>query len=84
MATLTTPASLLFLGTIPKQEMPVTIIMGANGSGKTTLLNHVLKNKHNLKIAVLINEFGDIDSHSVVSIDKDIVKLSNGCILLHN
>ncbi|MDF5711754.1 MAG: GTP-binding protein [Nostoc sp. S4] len=67
---------------IPKQGMPVTIITGFLGSGKTTLLNQILKNKQDLKVAVLVNEFGDIniDSQLLVSIDQDMVELSNGCI----
>ncbi|MBD2209460.1 GTP-binding protein [Nostoc linckia FACHB-104] len=67
---------------IPKRGMPVTIITGFLGSGKTTLLNQILKNKHDLKVAVLVNEFGDIniDSQLLVSMDEDMVELSNGCI----
>jgi G3E family GTPase len=62
--------------------MPVTIITGFLGSGKTTLLNHILSNKQNLKVAVLVNEFGNIniDSQLLVSTDEDMVELSNGCI----
>ena len=68
--------------TIPKRGLPVTIITGFLGSGKTTLLNHVLSNNQNLKVAVLVNEFGDIniDSHLLISMDEDMVELSNGCI----
>jgi G3E family GTPase len=67
---------------IPKQGMPVTIITGFLGSGKTPLLNHILQNRHNLKVAVLVNEFCDIniDSQFFLSLDKDMVQLSNGCI----
>jgi G3E family GTPase len=67
---------------IPKQGMPVTIITGFLGSGKTTLLNQILQNKQDKKVAVLVNEFGDIniDSQLLVSMDKDMVELSNGCI----
>lgn len=67
---------------IPKRGMPVTIITGFLGSGKTTLLNQILKNKENLKVAILVNEFGDIniDSQLLVSLDEDMVELSNGCI----
>ncbi|MFQ4141014.1 GTP-binding protein [Chlorogloeopsis sp. ULAP02] len=67
---------------IPKWGMPVTIITGFLGSGKTTLLNQILKNKQNLKVAVLVNEFGDIniDSQLLISMDEDMVELSNGCI----
>ncbi|NET37909.1 MAG: GTP-binding protein [Cyanothece sp. SIO1E1] len=67
---------------ILKRGMPVTIITGFLGSGKTTLLNHILSNNRDLKVAVLVNEFGDIniDSQLLVSMDEDMVELSNGCI----
>ena len=67
---------------IPKRGMPVTIITGFLGSGKTTLLNQILKNRQDLKVAVLVNEFGDIniDSQLLVSTEDDMVELSNGCI----
>jgi G3E family GTPase len=67
---------------LPKRGMPVTIITGFLGSGKTTLLNQILGNRQDLKIAVLVNEFGDIniDSQLLVSIDEDMMELSNGCI----
>ncbi|WP_310428638.1 GTP-binding protein [Chamaesiphon sp. VAR_48_metabat_135_sub] len=67
---------------IPKRGMPVTIITGFLGSGKTTLLNHILSDRQGLKVAVLVNEFGDIniDSQLLVSIDEGMVELSNGCI----
>ncbi|BAZ14429.1 hypothetical protein NIES4071_62730 [Calothrix sp. NIES-4071] len=67
---------------IPKRGMPVTMITGFLGSGKTTLLNQILQNKQDMKVAVLVNEFGDIniDSQLLVSMDEDMVELSNGCI----
>jgi len=67
---------------IPEGGLPVTIITGFLGSGKTTLLNQILENKQNLKVAILVNEFGDIniDSQLLVSYEDDIVELSNGCI----
>ncbi|MBD2253445.1 CobW family GTP-binding protein [Nostoc parmelioides] len=81
MNTLTTETTNI-IPEIPKRGMPVTIITGFLGSGKTTLLNQILKNKHDLKVAVLVNEFGDIniDSQLLVSVDQDMVELSNGCI----
>ena len=67
---------------IPKQGMPVTIITGFLGSGKTTLLNYILQNCQDLKVAVLVNEFGDIniDSQLLVSVDENMMELTNGCI----
>ena len=67
---------------LPKQKIPVTIITGFLGSGKTTLLNYILSNRQNLKVAVLVNEFGDIniDSQLLISIDEEMILLSNGCI----
>lgn len=70
------------LPSLPKSGMPVTIITGFLGSGKTTLLNQILQNKNNLKVAVLVNEFGDIniDEQLLISVESDMVELDNGCI----
>ncbi|MEL7409269.1 MAG: GTP-binding protein, partial [Cyanobacteria bacterium J06558_2] len=70
------------LPSLPKSGMPVTIITGFLGSGKTTLLNQILQNKEQLKIAVLVNEFGDIniDEQLLVSVESDMIELDNGCI----
>ncbi|MGD1716054.1 CobW family GTP-binding protein [Dapis sp. BLCC M172] len=67
---------------IPKRGMPVTIVTGFLGSGKTTLINQILYNKQNLKVAILVNEFGDIniDSQLLIDLNDNMVELSNGCI----
>jgi G3E family GTPase len=65
--------------------VPLTIISGFLGAGKTTLLNYVLHAEHNLKVAVLVNDFGEIniDSELIVGIENEIdntISFSNGCI----
>lgn len=68
--------------TPPADKIPVTILTGFLGAGKTTLLNYILREQHGKRIAVIENEFGevDIDSDLVVSSDEEIYEMSNGCI----
>ena len=63
-------------------KRPVTILSGFLGSGKTTLLNHILKADHGLRIAVMINDFGDvnIDKDLIAGQTGDVVELSGGCL----
>ncbi|WP_179404701.1 CobW family GTP-binding protein [Burkholderia guangdongensis] len=62
--------------------VPVTILTGFLGSGKTTLLNHILTERHGYRIAVIENEFGevDVDSDLVMTSDEEIFQMTNGCI----
>ena len=62
--------------------IPITILTGFLGSGKTTLVNHVLGSAHGLKVAVIVNEFGDIsiDDKLISRQAQDIIELANGCI----
>lgn len=67
------------------KKIPVTIVTGFLGSGKTTLIRHLLKNTNGRRLAVLVNEFGEmgIDGEllkSCCSNEEDIVELSNGCL----
>jgi G3E family GTPase len=63
-------------------KIPVTIIAGFLGAGKTTLLNRILNEHHGLRIAVLVNDFGDvsIDSQLITNIEGETISLANGCI----
>lgn len=64
------------------QQVPVTILTGFLGAGKTTLLNYILTEKHGHRIAVIENEFGevDVDSDLVMTSDEEIFQMTNGCI----
>jgi len=63
-------------------KLPATIITGFLGAGKTTLLNRVLTECHAERIAVIVNEFGEIgiDGQLVVDVKEAVVELNNGCI----
>ncbi len=70
-------------------KIPVTVISGFLGAGKTTLVRHLLQNNQGRRIAVLVNEFGEIgiDGDLLRSCqvcdedgDRNIVELTNGCL----
>ena len=71
-----------------KKEIPITLITGYLGSGKTTLINHILQNENQKKIAVIVNDIGEvnidetlIEQGGVVNKkDSSLVALTNGCI----
>ena len=60
----------------------VTVLTGFLGAGKTTLVNHILSTDHGRRIAVIVNEMGEIgiDGDLIVSSDEEIVEMANGCV----
>ena len=69
--------------TNPPKKIPVTVITGYLGSGKTTLLNHILTQQHGRKVAVIVNEFGEvgIDGQLIVQdADEQLIEFNNGCL----
>jgi G3E family GTPase len=60
----------------------VIILTGFLGSGKTTLLNRILTAEHGRRVAVIVNEFGQvgIDHHMLLSSNQEVVQMNNGCV----
>ena len=69
-------------------KIPATIITGFLGAGKTTLIRHMLQNAQGRRIALIINEFGDLGVDGDIlkgcgdetCREEDVMELSNGCI----
>ncbi|WP_137291456.1 CobW family GTP-binding protein [Natronorubrum halophilum] len=66
------------------ETIPVTVVSGYLGAGKTTLINHLLSNPGGRRVAVIINDMGEVNIDAELieraSEDEGIVDLSNGCI----
>ena len=69
------------------KKIPVTVLTGYLGSGKTSLLNHILHGNHGKKIAVIVNDMGEvnideflIDKKGFKRTEEKLVSMSNGCI----
>lgn len=72
---------------VKKQKTPITFLCGYLGAGKTTLLNRVLTNQQGYKVAVIVNDIGEINVDASliakggnITDTSDIVPLTNGCI----
>ncbi len=64
------------------RRVPYTVIGGYLGAGKTTLLNQLLRENDGKRLAVIVNDFGDIgiDADLIVGHEGDTISLANGCI----
>jgi len=70
-----------------KKKIPITLLTGYLGAGKTTLLNRVLTNQKGYKVAVIVNDIGEVNvderlisKEAQITDSSSLVPLTNGCI----
>ncbi len=70
-----------------KKQVPITLLCGYLGAGKTTLLNRVLTNQKGYKVAVIVNDIGEVNvderlisKEAKITDSSSLVPLTNGCI----
>ena len=71
-----------------RKSIPILLLTGYLGAGKTTLLNHILKNQEGYKVAIIVNDIGEINvdqklidkNAQIQKEDTDVVGLTNGFV----
>jgi G3E family GTPase len=65
-----------------RPTLPVTVIGGYLGTGKTTLINQMSCHADGMRLAVLVNDFGElpIDADLIESRDDNVISITGGCV----
>ena len=83
------PMGALTAGADPAARVPVTVLSGFLGAGKSSLLRHVLRERHGMRVGVIVNDMAELNvdaqlvreaGAALVRADDRLVEMSNGCI----